>query len=120
MKLKRAESGIDVRITITVRSIQNEMMADELKAMLDNVCSERYDFIHMYVDIARSNDAGFTFVNSSRLNTCSIPSTLTVARNASSAIELDRIVRLTGCEVSISDARPLVLHSNYFFMVCSL
>ena len=63
INVERIEGGIDVRTTIMVRNIPNEMSADELKAVVDKVCWGRYDFMYLRFDFAQNKNVGYAFVN---------------------------------------------------------
>jgi hypothetical protein len=63
INVERIEGGIDVRTTIMVRNIPNEMSSDELKAVVDKVCWGRYDFIYLRFDFAQNKNVGYAFVN---------------------------------------------------------
>lgn len=59
----RIQKGIDVRTTIMVRNIPNEMNADQMKRVIDKVCFGRYDFIYLRFDFRQNKNVGYAFVN---------------------------------------------------------
>ena len=63
INVERIEQGIDVRTTIMVRNIPNEMTADQLKEVVDRACRGRYDFIYLRFDFAQNKNVGYAFVN---------------------------------------------------------
>ena len=60
---ERVKEGIDVRTTIMVCNIPNEMTIDQFKSVVDSVCFGRYDFIYLRIDFAKNTNVGYAFVN---------------------------------------------------------
>jgi hypothetical protein len=57
----RIQGGIDVRTTIMIRNIPNEMNFEQFKSVLDKVCFGRYDFVCLRFDFIRRTNAEYAF-----------------------------------------------------------
>ena len=60
---ERIINGIDVRTTIMVRNIPNDMTLEQLKEVIDKVLFGRYDFIYLRFDFNKNTNVGYAFVN---------------------------------------------------------
>jgi hypothetical protein len=61
--VERIQGGIDVRTTIMVRNIPNEMTFEQFKEILDKVCYGRYNFCYLRFDFTKNTNVGYAFVN---------------------------------------------------------
>jgi len=55
--------GQEMRTTVMLRNIPNQMQVEEIKAMLDHVVFGKYDFLYLRIDFAKATNVGYAFVN---------------------------------------------------------
>lgn len=62
----RIHLGLDVRTTIMVRNIPQDIAAADVKGLLDLACFGMYDFIYLRIDFETNKNVGYAFINFSR------------------------------------------------------
>lgn len=55
--------GTDVRTSIMLRNLPNEMTSQELKQLLDQVLYGKYDFLYLRIDFNNNKNVGYAFLN---------------------------------------------------------
>ncbi|KAF2012689.1 hypothetical protein BU24DRAFT_484416 [Aaosphaeria arxii CBS 175.79] len=64
----RVLAGLDVRSTLMLRNIPNEMNWMGLKKIMDAICIGSYDFVYLRMDFTTQANVGYAFINFSDLN----------------------------------------------------
>ncbi|KAK3715367.1 hypothetical protein LTR37_007095 [Vermiconidia calcicola] len=61
--LERVMNGVDVRTTIMVRNIPNDLNSSEFKKLIDIPSRGKYDFAYLRIDFSKDANVGYGFIN---------------------------------------------------------
>ena len=61
--MSNIRAGRDVRTTIMLRNIPNQVNSANLKALLDETSHGDYDFMYLRIDFANNCNVGYAFIN---------------------------------------------------------
>ncbi|KKY29250.1 putative meiosis protein mei2 [Phaeomoniella chlamydospora] len=61
--IQKISEGSDVRTTIMIRNVPNDVDQCEMKAILDQTSRGQYDFMYLRIDFGNNKNVGYAFVN---------------------------------------------------------
>lgn len=61
--VERILAGHDVRTTVMLRNVPNEWTWQDVRALLDQVVRDRYNFMYLRIDFKVGKNVGYAFVN---------------------------------------------------------
>ncbi|OJD38986.1 meiosis protein mei2 [Diplodia corticola] len=61
--VEKIRRGLDVRTTVMLRNIPNQMTTYDLEALLDSWVHGKFDFLYLRIDFANMCNVGYAFVN---------------------------------------------------------